>query len=229
MPDGATDLTDEAVQAGAVSRAPVLRVVPHPNLDACGYNPPRTHCVYSVRWSVPIICQYRETGFAPGCPACADIRRWQLETGAERLPPAGPKGTPPHLWWEDMAEVANLRAGLIPAEQRLAIPAEQQLAAALYDWSDLAGRVVGLVTRTPPTLSPLQRVAVGGVLVALLEEELLSARQGLAQLSRTARTAADPRTGRAPAKGTIARFGGITRVTLDAYLRADGTAGDASG
>ncbi|MFD8705877.1 hypothetical protein ACFV1W_25280 [Kitasatospora sp. NPDC059648] len=256
LPGESTGSGSAATRWAVESRTPVLRVVPHPDDDACGYDPPTTHAAYSVRWSLPVLCQYRESGYAPGCEACASIREWEYLTKDGITPPA-PADELVHTWWEDIAEVTTLRAKIVPAEQRLAdlpepdlshlspgqirllggeekaaqwahrqqvVNVEHDRSATRYDWPRLAAALVELrTTLSAPRLTPLQRVAVAGVRVHLIEQDLTNARKSLAQLTRNARAATDPATGKPTAKKTIARYGGITRVTLDAYLSSSDT------
>ncbi|WP_280686310.1 hypothetical protein [Kitasatospora sp. MAA19] len=252
-PGASTDSDLTATRWVVESRTPVLRVVPHPNRDACGYNPPTVHAVYSVRWSLPVLCQYRQRGYVPDCPACASIRSWEGLTASTPLPPPTDDELT-HVRWEDAAEASTLRATiaappeldlshLSPAElkllggyeqaaevarQRQATQVRNGRSLARYNWAGLAADVVELhTTLTPPRLTPLQRVAVGGVRVYLLEQDVINARKGLAQLSRNARAVINPKTGKpAHTKTIIAAYGGITRVTLDAYLRENEPAGD---
>ncbi|MFF2751141.1 hypothetical protein ACFVVA_37095 [Kitasatospora sp. NPDC058048] len=256
LPGQSTGSDPEATRWAVAARTPVLRVVPHPDVDECGYNPPTTHAVYSVRWSLPVLCQYKERGYAPGCEACESVRQWNdLNEGAPVPAPA--EGEFTHTWWEDVAPVTTVRARIVPADQRIGNLPEPDLShlgeaeirflggseqaaevarrhqvvqtqndrtAARYDWPKLAEVLAELhTTLTPPRLDPLQRMAVGGVRVHLLEQELTNARRSLAQLTRNARAVTNPTTDKpAHTKTKVAGYAGITRATLDAYLRGPG-------
>lgn len=87
------------------------------------------------------------------------------------------------------------------------------------DWDATARELAAFVdTHRPPLLTAEQRVMVQGVHVARLESELATAKVSLAHLMRNA---ADDQPGHRPRHGLksdMARWGGVTRPTVDAWL-----------
>ncbi|MFD5079568.1 hypothetical protein [Streptomyces sp. NPDC058371] len=95
-------------------RAAILRVVPHPDLDACGFE--GKHPAYNVTWAIPALCHAKPPLKLPATPEEA-AALWRYCPGChESLAPIGQQL---HLKWWDVTEPVTLRAEEVPAAVRV--------------------------------------------------------------------------------------------------------------
>ncbi|MET8681987.1 hypothetical protein ABZW18_31525 [Streptomyces sp. NPDC004647] len=114
----------EAAALAVRYRRPVLRVLPHHDLDACGFE--GTHAAYAVTWAIPMLCQLPHPPAVEGgypalrarCEVCAVV--WDGLMPEEDVEVFGP-----HLTWWDLAPPQTVRADVVPQEVREARAADE--------------------------------------------------------------------------------------------------------
>ncbi|MEV8634358.1 hypothetical protein AB0395_22150 [Streptosporangium sp. NPDC051023] len=231
--------TGQALVDASLGEHAVLRITPHPDHDECGFE--GTHATYTLRWSIPALCQFETTGPAPACHTCRAYEPYDLppdQVITQRVPE--------HLWWHDLTEPASLRAAVIPAAERLAaaptlalegmderhvaliggpdnarrLLADRQhvaitsdCSAEVYRWDELAVTITDLHQQEVRALTPLERVMQGGAHLYQLLLRQAHTREGLARRMRNAQ-------GAGATVVELQRYGGVSRPTVYTYLGA---------
>lgn len=233
--------TVDAYEACVRDRLPVLRVTPHPDLDACGYA--AVHLAYTVRWSLPVPARQQVLPPVPGTNPSDD----DSEGGTEWYAIGWHDLTPPQTLLaepESPAVIEAVRAQQLAAAERAAATDDlTAFAPGAVDllggedgarrllrvrgrtaaqcepgwdrsvaWRDLADRLDALRSDAErPRLTAVQRLALAGT-----ERLILAARQEANVQALRALT------GNAVIAETIGRtetaaLGAITRQTLNAW------------
>lgn len=137
---------DSGVLQTVESGGPVLRVTPHDNDDACGYQ--GTHAAYSLTWAIPMLCQFQQRldGLLPQeitqmGRVCAHCQK-SIRGGDQAVLNPGCV----HLAWWDLTVAQTLRAEPTPPEDLLRASALAKQDAKIpmpepYKWVELAERV----------------------------------------------------------------------------------------
>ncbi|MFI5621542.1 hypothetical protein [Streptomyces sp. NPDC051567] len=218
IPVGRT--TAEGAALAVAAQAPVLRVQPHPDHDACGHD--RTHAAYRLTWAVPVLC---ERGH-PRTPAALPGLWQECHTCALTVLDRSPRPPGPHLTWWDISDATHLRAAPLPPAGHIQ-PAQDQSqdqsqdgTADRYDWHGLAGRLTAHGAARPrrSTLTPEQQVALAGAHRLLLLDELARAEQTLRDRMYHARNSGPVR---------LSALTGISRRTVPGWITATATAATA--
>ncbi|MBC2869873.1 hypothetical protein [Streptomyces mexicanus] len=233
------------------NRGAILRVVPHPDLDACGFQ--GKHAAYSITWAIPTLCHAAPPLVLPATREEA-ARVWRRcltcgEAWGTKLSPS----SQPHLTWWDVTEPVTVRAEEIPpatraeravadplpdpepiasdpgddtaelAEQRrnhlLRVAAWTDMSPHIYDWPELAERLVALGDRPEVTWSQMtaeQRVSLVGVRRHLLLSELAATETSLRRLMYEASVLQD--TG--PVR--LSELSGVSRRTVPGWVTEGG-------
>jgi len=153
---------DDAAALAVGLRGPVLRVMPHQDYDACGYE--GTHAVYTVTWAIPHLCQVPQPpvlpargveGLRPVCDVCADAARHDLGLLPEERTPVGP-----HVAWWDLTAPQTLRARRLAPEVLAARAGEVPLPdpADVYDADRL--RLMGGAEQAAEIIALQRRLAI---------------------------------------------------------------------
>ncbi|WNI19983.1 hypothetical protein [Actinacidiphila sp. ITFR-21] len=231
--------TVDARDAATRDRLPVLRVTPHPDLDACGHA--AVHLAYTVRWSIPVPARQQVLPPAAPWPAPAqdddeadeaDNLGWHDLTPAQTLlaepmPPAHLDALREQRLTEaDHAADTDDLTGFTPQQLRLLggpdgarrLLRDRGRASAgrtewteRADWTALADRLETLRSAAPPKLTPVQRLALAGAARIILAQRQEANTQSLRDLTGhiLASTALGP--------GDTAALGALTRQTLNTW------------